>query len=255
MAASTSATTLSNEALLDNHLAFTALHRGEVQRSDTAIQIRSSLPGFTCVLPLAGSEAAAIAALLSEHNQARLLPWTPLDPVAIERHGYSPQGALSYMVLHELLNPTRPPALEIERVTTAALMRTFTETQVRGFGSVGEDLERWNKWLGEINLRNLSHPDQTFLIGRLDGQPVGVTLLVFTGKTAGIYAVATLPEFRKRGVSTALLNNAVAQARERSCTTICLQVVAGSYAQSLYRSLGFKSVFDSAVYARKASAS
>lgn len=242
--------TSSNQALLENHLVFTALQRGEVLRGSSAIQIQSHLPGFSCVLPLDDERNPEVRRLLDAHTMTRLLPWKAPSASAVEQRGFTPHGALSYMVLGDLPKPTARPAVEIERVTTAADMITFTAVQVAGFGDTGEEFDRWNKWLGEFNLRNLNHPDQTFLIARLDGRPVGVTLLVYTGKLAGIYAVATLPELRKRGVSTALLRHAVDEARQRGCTGICLQVVQGSYAQALYRSLGFTTAFDSPVFVR-----
>jgi ribosomal protein S18 acetylase RimI-like enzyme len=136
-------------------------------------------------------------------------------------------------------------------VVDATEMDTFTGVQVAGFGSSGAELPKWKGWLGEFNHKNLAHPDQSFYIGRLDGKPAGVTLLLITGEIAGIYAVATLPEYRKKGVSTALLNRAVGDARARGCTVISLQVSQGSYAQKLYRSLGFENVFDSPIFVRK----
>jgi ribosomal protein S18 acetylase RimI-like enzyme len=78
-----------------------------------------------------------------------------------------------------------------------------------------------------------------FYIAYLDHKPAGVCLFVLTDGVAGIYAVATLPEFRKKGVATTLMKRGIHDAREKGCQTITLQVSTGSYAESLYRKLGF----------------
>ena len=85
--------------------------------------------------------------------------------------------------------------------------------------------------------------------------PVGVALMVFTAEHAGIYAVATLPTERKHGASSALMARAIADAKaERGFppSRVCLQVMAGSYAEGFYERLGFKPRFQLEVFARPA---
>ena len=79
--------------------------------------------------------------------------------------------------------------------------------------------------------------------------PAGVTLTVET-EIVGVYAVATPPAFRKRGVATALLDAALRRAAERGRATATLQVVVGSAAERLYTSLGFASQFTSEIWRR-----
>jgi GNAT superfamily N-acetyltransferase len=72
---------------------------------------------------------------------------------------------------------------------------------------------------------------------------VGTVLTVFTGDTAGIYAVATLADQRRQGVSTTLLKQAVIDASARGARTITLQVKQDSYVENFYKNLGFERAF------------
>src|SRR5512132_3530589 len=82
--------------LVDNHLAFTRLHRGEVISLPGAFEIRSSLPGFSAAV-LSGPSADA--ALLERHAQVRLVPGAEAWRETLDRAGFAEPGALRYMVL------------------------------------------------------------------------------------------------------------------------------------------------------------
>ncbi len=56
----------------------------------------------------------------------------------------------------------------------------------------------------------------------------------------GVYAVGTAPGWRRRGVARALVEHALADARQRGASTASLQST--PMAVSLYRSLGFEAV-------------
>ena len=98
------------------------------------------------------------------------------------------------------------------------------------------------------NHKNVGAQNQVFYVGFLAGQPVGSTLLVEKDGTAGIYAVATLPESRKQGVGSTLMAEAIKDANLRNCKVITLQVAQGSYAESLYINLGFKTEFTAKIF-------
>jgi GNAT superfamily N-acetyltransferase len=70
------------------------------------------------------------------------------------------------------------------------------------------------------------------------GVPVGVGMLFVHGEMAGIYNMATLPEFRGRGVATALMHRLIADAGRLGCTLVGLTpTVMG---RPLYEHLGFR---------------
>ena len=236
-------------ALLENHLAFTRWHRGTEEQDRLGIRIESTIPGFTGFIPLASVDAPGMADLLRAYERVRLVPWSGVDEGDLTAAGFAPAGALAYLTLADDA-PARAGDLDIEVVDDAAAMEIFTDVQVHGFGATGEEAHRWMGWLGEANLRNLGHESQVFYVGRRNGEAAGVTLLLQTGSVGGIYAVATLPEHRRRGVSTALLRRAIDDARARGCQTFALQVAEGSDAHRLYLALGFREAFRSPMFAR-----
>ncbi|MBZ0201802.1 MAG: GNAT family N-acetyltransferase [Ignavibacteria bacterium] len=95
---------------------------------------------------------------------------------------------------------------------------------------------------------NLYNSCQHFYTAYEHGKPVGVCLRIIHDNCAGIYAVATLPEFRKKGISTAVMSHALKEARKTGIDTITLKVATDSYAHLFYRKLGFIDVFKCSVH-------
>lgn len=78
-------------------------------------------------------------------------------------------------------------------------------------------------------------------LASVDGRPACGLVTIERDGSAGIFAVATLPEARGRGLTTRLLGQALADARERGCSTTTLQATkmgAPVYDRLGYRSLG-----------------
>jgi ribosomal protein S18 acetylase RimI-like enzyme len=77
-----------------------------------------------------------------------------------------------------------------------------------------------------------------------DGEPAGLVMYqptsILGGKTWIISTVAVRPDFRRKGLGRRLVEAALDAMKERSASTIRLQVLAGNKpAYELYRSLGF----------------
>ena len=87
----------------------------------------------------------------------------------------------------------------------------------------------------------LSAEGAHFYVARFEGENAA-TLMAFDHEgDCGIYMVGTLPGARRNGLATALSAHAVAEARERGCTTVSLQAAAmaeGVYARVGLRDLG-----------------
>lgn len=237
---------VSSHDLLENHLAFLAAHRGTVERGAGMRVIRSALPGFT-------------SAIVDATTPADATPWEyetvhVLDGVGRWRDALLDRGCVRrkdvvYMTLVEdrAAIPS-DPRFRVTDVADESGMDVFSEVQARGFVPEPDEYPQWHAWLREANHRNLRSASQHFLVAWDAERPVGVTLLLRHGKTAGIYAVATLSEVRRQGVATTLLAHAVRRAPEAAIT---LQVLSGTPAESLYRSLGFAESFRAEVYGRE----
>ncbi|MGE3682214.1 MAG: GNAT family N-acetyltransferase [Bdellovibrionales bacterium] len=238
------------EKLLENHLAFLASHRGRIRRQGTLIFVESERREFTYTLLGRGARMEHLpeTGLVVQHFH-----WTEIQAEELCRQGFAFTQGLSYMTLQGEL-PASPVHSEliVKRVNTQVAMDDFSQVQSRGFNETQETHEYWYPWLKAANDKNLLNPNQIFYVGYLKGEPVSTVLAVFEGDTAGIYAVATLPQYRKKGVSTTLMQEALKDARKRGTKMTTLQVRQDSYAEDFYRHLGFQLAFTTGLYTRTA---
>ncbi len=69
----------------------------------------------------------------------------------------------------------------------------------------------------------------------------GAIMLLFEGQICRVLSVATMPEKRRNGLGTEMMQAAEAEARKRSCAQIRLEVSTRNYgAIEFYRGLGYK---------------
>jgi len=74
-------------------------------------------------------------------------------------------------------------------------------------------------------------------VGLMSGVPASCATMFKAFDMAGIYCVATVPEMRRKGVATALIVNALREARDEGYKTGLLQ--AKAMGASVYRRIGF----------------
>lgn len=73
------------------------------------------------------------------------------------------------------------------------------------------------------------------------GGLVGAIMLLFEGPFCRVLSVATMPEHRRRGLGTEMMEAAEKEARRRGCARIRLEVSTRNYAAiEFYRGLGYK---------------
>jgi acetyltransferase (GNAT) family protein len=89
-------------------------------------------------------------------------------------------------------------------------------------------------------------PDVELMLASLDGRAVGTSLAIRTDEVAGVYAVGTLANARRRGVGTAATWAAVAAGRAWSCDTVVLQ--ASDMGFPIYRAMGFRTIVRYAIF-------
>lgn len=243
--------TLTQRRILENHLLFTSLHRADVIRRPGLIRWESASDEFCCTLLESGG---ALSSLPAQERAARTFPWTGDVALALGGLGFEPAGCVRYMTLgpDRVVPPASTTGIELRLARSPDELAGFSGVQSRSFLDPGERLEPLYEFLHAANLKNLNHPAQTFYVGCFEGRPVAVTLLLIDQGVAGIYAVATLPEFRRRGFSRRLLARAVSDARRLGCETVTLQVHRGSEAERLYLNLGFSVEFDCVLWSKRA---
>jgi ribosomal protein S18 acetylase RimI-like enzyme len=84
-------------------------------------------------------------------------------------------------------------------------------------------------------------------VGYIEGKAVAIVAMVEAGGAVGVYSLATLPGFRRRGLGEALLREAAAEMTRRSgISQLVLQSTEAGY--ELYKRMGFRDVTKFAVY-------
>lgn len=103
-------------------------------------------------------------------------------------------------------NFTVPPTLSIEVATSSRQLAEFEEASMVGFEAPEADRAVGSfGWHAEGTLED---EGMTYLLARLDGQVVAGMIAYATANMLGIYAISTLPAFRRRGYATALVRAA-----------------------------------------------
>jgi GNAT superfamily N-acetyltransferase len=142
--------------------------------------------------------------------------------------------------LHALKTPAdSPTGLTIELVKDEETFKHFIDTTIAGF-AFPEPVAR--------HLSNIEHgrtflndPATRYYLGRFQGEPVTVSVLLLCEGIAGIYNVATIPQMRRRGFGTAMTLVALREALALDYYIAVLQ--ASEMGVQLYRDLGFQDHF------------
>jgi GNAT superfamily N-acetyltransferase len=228
------------DPLLDNHLAFLAAHRGSVRRSAGAIEVVGESDEFSAWIPLSPDVEVPAGV-----RTVRLVPGSGAGwEERLVAAGFEPAEVLVHMEAPAGSAVGEP----VEPINSEADALGFAEVQCAAFLEVGEpDYDWWQQMFVKQAVQNYREPDQSLYLLRVDGDPASITLVLRTGPVAGVYAVATKPPYRGRGLATRLLAQA---RRDAAGGRLTLQVAEGSDAERLYLSLGFRPAYRSAHFRR-----
>jgi ribosomal protein S18 acetylase RimI-like enzyme len=140
------------------------------------------------------------------------------------------------MAVERLKDPERTlPELEVVRVSGEAQRRAFC-----GIGSTCFHVP--SDWFHEIfDARMEERKDFEGWVGYLHGEPVATAATVTSGGVIGLYNVAVMPEYRRRGYAEAVMRHAAGEARRKSGLD---RVILQSTRQAIrmYERLGFAAV-------------
>lgn len=82
-----------------------------------------------------------------------------------------------------------------------------------------------------------------YFLAYMQGQPAGMASVLNHGVFAGVYAVATIPEFQRQGCAKALTSKVIETARSKGAQHIFLQTGAGDESEVTFNKLGFRTEF------------
>lgn len=158
-----------------------------------------------------------------------------LEAAGVTRAGETPAMEAD---LDAVVGPAVPANVEIERVADHETLQQFVNTLLEGY-EMNAFRDEWFEFYARAGL-GPEAPVQSFQ-ARLDGAPVSVATVYMAGGVAGIYAVATVPSARRRGIGAMVTKRALDEARDRGCRTGILQ--SSAMGLGVYAGMGFEETF------------
>jgi len=232
---------------------------GQVEdRGNVVIVLNPNLPAkgfnFACKVDAGGTSKDAVIEYVTEAFQRNgLIPhfqlWSITRPddfgVDLWQRGFQEDGELDVMVWKRAPGAEAPRNVSVRPVHGDADMAAAVDLVIGGFGFP----TAWK----DVMLSSLTDEAEDLsgqtLLADLDGKTAGVAALLRTGdRITGLYSVATAPEFRRRGVATALTLRSIESFRNSGDEVLTLQVKKGSDAQRLYEKLGFETAYTLSLY-------
>lgn len=130
-----------------------------------------------------------------------------------------------------------PQGVTIKQTKDDLSLWEWSQTLAAGFEVSPDRIDFMiNSWHHFINIAN---PETCLTyLAYLDGKPVATSLLFLQGGVAGIYAVSTIPEARRKGIGSQVTLHPLLLARSMGYKAGILQ--ASEMGKSVYQALGFK---------------
>lgn len=155
-------------------------------------------------------------------------------------HGFEPDdGGPGMAVELDRLNESLPYPMELSILPAddKPSIRAWCRALLEGFEIPEAKFEIVNTYWGDL----LSRVDRAIMVpfvAWLDEKPVATSLLLLGAGVAGIYAVATIPEARRKGIGARVTLHPLKVARSRGYKVGILQ--ASEMGLPVYRTLGFQ---------------
>jgi len=175
---------------------------------------------------------------------------TPADwPDRLAGRGFSPveEEDELFMVRQRAWDLPREADVTVCGVPLEASEEEFTRVQHVGWGG---DEAGYARAL-ELTRRGVAMGSFGYYLAYLNGEAAGAATAHTEGSVAGIYGVATLPDFRRRGVASAIVAHIAQLAWEKGCDTVFLSSEPDGEAARMYERMGFAPAFTVRNYALK----
>ncbi len=159
----------------------------------------------------------------------------------LEQYGLEPAGEVPGMAIDLGLVDNKPDLITnftIQKVRNTEMQKLWA--WLAGVGTGFPDIVTQAMARVEATLTNPQYEAQHRYIGFLDGVPVATSALVLDSGVAGIYAVATLPEARRKGIGSIMTVIPLLEAKQMGYRVGILQ--ASSMGYTVYKKIGFTNV-------------
>jgi len=159
----------------------------------------------------------------------------------LEQYGLQPAGDVPGMAIDLEMVASNLKMVEnfsVQQVNNVEMQALWARTAAIGTGFSDEAIEGMVQI--EASLTDPQYKAQPRYLGFLNGKAVATSVLVLDSGVAGIYAVATIPEARGRGIGRLMTELPLIEARQRGYRIGILQ--ASSMGYSIYKRIGFEEI-------------
>jgi GNAT superfamily N-acetyltransferase len=139
---------------------------------------------------------------------------------------------VAFPIDRDVIPPSRLVGFEIRQLIDGTGIDDHRKVVTEGFGSPSAVA------FGSTCAGLLDHPDCTIYVGYASGAPVASGLGWRTGRTIGVYAIATIPAARRNGYGAAMTARVVTDGLNAGCDVAVLQ--ASELGRPIYERLGFR---------------
>jgi GNAT superfamily N-acetyltransferase len=205
----------------------------DVWMADLELPVAAPPNGATLLRPFEGA-AASLAERTSRFFAAPgggYQVWDLWGSVDLGPRGFG-RGAAPCMVRDPGPPPAAPPELAIEPATDAASLLEAESVALPVFGIAGA---RPRSAFGEALVRSGA---LSVVLGRVEGRPVATAAAHVAAGFVGVYAVAVVPEARRRGYGEALTWAAMQTRPDLPATLQASGMGAPVYTRMGYRTIG-----------------
>lgn len=166
----------------------------------------------------------------------RFIPTLTRNGLVAAREATMTPGMVAFPIdrdaVANALAPSRLPGFEIHQVRDAAGIDEHRRVVTEGFGSHPAVA------FGTTCANLLDRPECVVYVGYADGAAVASGLGWRTGRTIGVYAIATVPAARRCGFGAAMTARVVTDGLAAGCDVAVLQASASG--RQIYERLGFR---------------
>jgi hypothetical protein len=137
-----------------------------------------------------------------------------------------------------IAEPPMDPHVQLEVSNTLASLQKVVSVTASSYVTMGLPESVQLKVMSEP--QRLARPNVLWLLARYDGAPAATAMVLLSHSIAGIYWVATLPEYRGRGLGEACTRAATNAAFARGARAVVLQ--ASQQGEPIYKRLGYREI-------------
>jgi len=204
-------------------------------------QVLVERPGATAADLLAGVEAGlghagGFVVRLRDGIDDRFIPTLTRAGLVAAGEATATPGMVLFPIdrdaIARVTEPRHLPALEIREVRDALGIDEHRRVVTAGFGSQPAVAS------GTTCVALLDRPECVVYVGYAEGTPVASGLGWRTGRTIGVYAIATIATARRRGYGAAMTARVVTDGLASGCEVAILQ--ASELGRPIYERLGFQ---------------